>query len=90
MKKTGQCPKCESRKLIIGGKVTGDVGDLLESGNLSLNDLALVVEKDPGALFFTKEERFNIQAWVCGGCGYTEFYTDDADKAYRLYDGDKE
>ena len=84
MKKTGRCPKCESQKLLVDGRVLDKRGL-----NEMDYDLELSVEKDSSATFFKGEQRFTIRAWVCGGCGYTELYTDDASSAYRIYHSDE-
>ena len=83
MKKTKQCPKCESKKILIGARVI----DKASKGGPAL-DLELAVNKDPGALFFKGEERFTIRAWACADCSYTELYTDNADVAYDIAQGD--
>ncbi len=80
MKETGRCPKCESQKLMI------DVRVLDKRGVTEMDyDLELLVVEDSSAIFFRGEKRFTIRACVCGGCGYTELYTDDAAKAYSIY-----
>jgi predicted nucleic-acid-binding Zn-ribbon protein len=83
MKKTNQCPKCESRKILMGARVI----DKASKGGPALN-LELAVNKDPDALLFKGEERFAIRAWACADCGYTELYTDNADVAYNVAQGD--
>ena len=83
MKRTNQCPKCGSRKVLTGARVI----DKASKGGAAL-DLELAVSKDPEALLFKGEERFAMRAWVCAGCGYTELYTDNAGAAYDLARGD--
>jgi predicted nucleic-acid-binding Zn-ribbon protein len=83
MKKTNRCPKCESRKILVGARVM----DKASKGGPAL-DLELAVNKDPDALLFKGEERFAIRAWVCAVCGYTELYTDGAGAAYNVAQGD--
>jgi len=83
MKTTNRCPKCESEKILTGAKVI----DKASRGGPAL-DLELAVHKDPNALIFKGEERFTIRAWACADCGYTELYTDNADVAYNVAQGD--
>lgn len=83
MKKTNQCPKCKSRRILTEARVI----DKASKGGPALN-LELAVNKDPDALLFKGEERFTIRAWVCADCGYTELYTDDAGAAYNVTRGD--
>jgi predicted nucleic-acid-binding Zn-ribbon protein len=83
MRKTNQCPKCESRKILVGARVI----DKASKGGPAL-DLELAVNKDPEALLFKGEQRFSIRAWACADCGYTELYTDNAHVAYDVARGD--
>lgn len=83
MKKTKQCPKCESQKILMDARVV----DKASKGGPAL-DLELAVKKDPDALLFKGEERFTIRSWACADCGYTELYTDNADAAYDIAQGD--
>jgi predicted nucleic-acid-binding Zn-ribbon protein len=83
MKRTNQCPKCESKEILTDARVI----DKASKGGPAF-DLELAVQKDPDALLFKGEERFAIRAWVCAGCGYTEFYTDNAGAAYNTSRGD--
>ena len=82
MKKTGQCPKCESKRILTGARVIdkGRMGD-------PIRDLELAVQNDPDALFLKGEQRFSIRAWACADCGYTELYTDDPGEAYYVFKG---
>jgi len=83
MKKTKQCPKCKSKKILEGARVI----DKASKGGPAL-DLELAVNKNPGARLFKGEERFRIRAWVCSDCGYTEMYTDNSGAAYDISLGD--
>ena len=82
MKKTKQCPKCESKRILIGARVI----DKASKSGPAL-DLELAVNKNPDALLFKGEERFAIRAWACADCGYTELYTMNADLAYTVAKG---
>lgn len=83
MKKTNQCPKCKSRKILVGARVI----DKASKGGPAL-DLELAVKKNPEALLFKGEQRFTIRAWTCADCGYTELYTDNSHVAYDVAHGD--
>ncbi len=83
MKKTKQCPKCESQKILKDARVI----DKASKGGPAL-DLELAVSKNPDALLFKGEKRFPIRAWVCAYCGYTELYTNNVDAAYDIAKGD--
>lgn len=83
MKKTRQCPKCESKKILVGGRV---IDKASQSGPAL--DLELAVNKNPDAVLFKGEERFTIRAWVCADCGYTELYTDNPAAAFDIAHGD--
>lgn len=82
MKTSGTCPKCASAHVIENGRV-------IDKGSRSGPAMALelAVERNPGALLGRGEERFEISAWVCADCGYTELYTANADEAYRIVSG---
>jgi predicted nucleic-acid-binding Zn-ribbon protein len=71
MKKSGKCPKCESTNILCDVKAI-DFGD----SNSQL-DLSLGVEGNPTARFFRQQHRSTLSAWVCGDCGFVEFYADD-------------
>ena len=83
MKKTNQCPKCESKKILTGARVIDKA-----SKHGPAFDLELAVIKNPDALLFKGEERFTVRVWACADCGYTELYTDNAAAAYDISQGD--
>ena len=83
MKKTKQCPKCKSKKILRDARVI----DKASKSGPAL-DLELAVNKNPDALLFKGEERFTVHAWACADCGYTELYTDNTDAAYDIAKGD--
>ncbi|HNB52081.1 MAG TPA: hypothetical protein PK530_09070 [Anaerolineales bacterium] len=70
MKKTGKCPKCESRNIL--GNVPID--DNTYGGILPLS---IRILKKPKALLFQKPVKRTLVAWICTDCGYTELYTHD-------------
>ncbi len=83
MKKTGLCPKCGSGKIVQD--VTAYSKDLWRGGQtLQAVFLKFVAKRRtgkkvlgifPSSEFLASSRR--PKAWVCGECGYTEFYVDD-------------
>ena len=71
MKKTGKCPKCESRN-ILGNVEVPDRGH----NNFTFL-LKISIPRRPKAIFFQKPVERPILAWICTDCGYTELYTHD-------------
>jgi len=66
MKQSGKCPKCGSQNIVQNARPV-----------LSrlVTEVELAVYDKPEALLFKGEkERYELGAWICGGCGYTEFY----------------
>jgi predicted nucleic-acid-binding Zn-ribbon protein len=66
--RNGVCPKCGSR-------------DVLGDSAVALSDGSPVhVQRDGPAGWFgvSLPVYAAVRAWVCRGCGYTEFYTPDA------------
>jgi ribosomal protein S27AE len=71
MKQTGICPKCGSADIVADVKVI-DRGDANYQG-----EMTVATFRDPGALIFKGKQETKVSAWVCGSCGYMEFYADD-------------
>lgn len=65
MKKSRQCLKCDSKKIL---------GNVLVLGGGNKGELLLVATK-PKSLFLGKNATAQTEAWVCVACGYTEFYS---------------
>ena len=72
MKQTGTCPKCGSTDIIADAKAVdrGHGGAIL--------DLSVATFRKPEAIFFKQRRETSLSAWVCAGCGFVEFYADDA------------
>ena len=70
MKQSGKCVKCGSRDIVPDAKVI-DRGH----GNAQL-ELSVATFRKPEALFFKEKQQTTVSAWVCGSCGYIEFYAD--------------
>jgi predicted nucleic-acid-binding Zn-ribbon protein len=71
MKSSGQCPKCESTNILCDVKAI-DLGDYNAQ-----YDLMVGVAANPTARLFRQQHCSTLSAWVCGDCGYVEFYADD-------------
>jgi ribosomal protein S27AE len=70
MKRTGICPKCGSHDIIADAKAI-DRGH----GN-QLRDLSVATFGKPDAIFFKEKQESTVSAWVCGDCGFVEYYAD--------------
>jgi predicted nucleic-acid-binding Zn-ribbon protein len=71
MKKTGKCPKCGSTDVIIDAKAV----DRAHGGSEA--DMKIATFRKPDALVFKQKQETPVSAWVCGSCGFVEFYADD-------------
>ena len=90
MKRSGVCPKCDGKRLLHVTQVadtTGEMGELvgasLKEGATASSSKAwrlarIPVPKDFGSLFRPDGYAAGlVEAYVCRGCGHTEFYTRD-------------
>ncbi len=70
MKQSGICPKCKSTTVVADARVSN-------RQNLGNLDQAFMVSTDlrTDARKFKETRTSVVTAWVCGACGYTEFYT---------------
>lgn len=68
--KNQTCMKCGSNNIIPRVPV-------IDRGSRYFPLSAMIIEK-PDAMIFTHAHTFPISAWVCGECGYAEFYVEDA------------
>ena len=74
------CSKCGSTKIVPRAPVF-DRGDYsTEVGNVRLG-----VARRPQALLFKGQERADIYARLCGDCGHTELFVEDAASIYQAY-----
>lgn len=74
MKQSGECPKCGSTAVVRDAKAI----DHYDYG--IANDMQVGVQRNPQAWIFKNEVRSTLSAYVCGECGYTEFYADEPGK----------
>jgi len=68
-----RCPKCGSTDLIA------DASPLDQSELDATREMRVATYRKPEALVFKGQQTSNLSAWVCGGCGYVEFYADKPD-----------
>jgi hypothetical protein len=72
------CGKCESRRVIPKAKIVS-CADRPDLG------LTAVVARKPQAALFRGEVQTKLSARVCGECGYTEFFADEAGALFDAY-----
>jgi predicted nucleic-acid-binding Zn-ribbon protein len=66
--KSGTCPKCGSNEILADLRVRGGEGHPMYVG---------IVEPEPANrpfIWSPKNEQSQFMAYVCGTCGYTEYY----------------
>jgi hypothetical protein len=72
----GNCPKCNSLKIVRNARVidrNGDYPDKCQS---------VRIERNPKALMFKGAEDFDLFACICGDCGYTELYVKNPEELW--------
>ena len=62
--KDGVCPKCGSQRVVPELQL---VGYLWAESQLAFHE-------KPGGLFSSQPHYAPVKAWLCGECGYVEFY----------------
>ena len=70
MKRTHKCPKCGSSEIIEDAKAIDRSHYGVEA------ELSLATFRKPDAIMFKGKSTTTVSAYVCGGCGYVEFYAD--------------
>ncbi|WP_459554510.1 hypothetical protein [Lacunimicrobium album] len=71
MKQSNTCPKCGSKE-VIADAMAVDHGE----ANMEL-DMTVATFKTPENWLFKGKMSTKVSAWVCGGCGFVEFYADE-------------
>jgi len=69
------CRACESKRVVSGVPLAPQ----------RQGGAALLVHTDPDGILFKGTKMFNLQARVCGDCGYTEFYAPEHADLYLLH-----
>ncbi len=72
------CLKCDSDKIIPNARV-------LDTGQYAAGYLHIAIEGDPDALFFKETTKCEAKVFVCGSCGYVEFYAENPNLIYQAY-----
>jgi len=80
MRKVEQCAKCGSSSVIQRAMVVDKVSAAGAEQNFTVR-----VDSDPTAIMFKKSTRSDVQAWICGQCGYMELYADKPGELYRAF-----
>lgn len=73
--KNGVCPKCNSHDIIP---------DLPASSSPLSKSIGVHTPGEP--IGFTD----TLRVWICGACGYTEFYTRNPEQLLRAYQSARE
>ena len=81
--KDGKCPKCGSAKIMANLNIR-------DKGHLNRPYVARVVVDEPrpanaGISWVGDGASGEVRAWVCSQCGYTEFYTENFENLYNVY-----
>jgi predicted nucleic-acid-binding Zn-ribbon protein len=76
--KSGVCPKCQ------GTSILANIS--LRDAHYGTFDSQVAVNSTPGTVFFPAMVISKIRAWVCEGCGYTEFYVAESAKLGKAID----
>lgn len=76
MRKSGKCPHCGCTLIIERAIV--DCGSVGQQQPVSLR-----VDAKPKAIVLKGAARSSLEADVCTGCGYTEFYASDPQNLLR-------
>lgn len=74
------CAKCGSDRIVPNARVR-DRGHL----NSDAGNLTLIVYEKPDALLFKGAHQGELAARVCGDCGFTELFVEDAPELYDVY-----
>jgi predicted nucleic-acid-binding Zn-ribbon protein len=72
------CPWCGSSKIIKRARV-------LDTGQYSVGELIVEVERNPEALMFRGASRGTLRARICGHCGYTTLFSSNMQELYAAF-----
>jgi predicted nucleic-acid-binding Zn-ribbon protein len=74
------CPKCGSHDIVPEARVI-DRGHM----NDQSKEMRVGVARKPEAWLFKQEERSDLFARICGGCGFAELYVREPRAIYDAY-----
>jgi predicted nucleic-acid-binding Zn-ribbon protein len=77
MRKNGKCPHCGCTVIIERAIV--DCGSVGQQQAVNLR-----VDANPQAIVFKGSVRSSLEADICTGCGYTEFFASDPQNLLRV------
>ena len=72
------CPACGSDKIVPNAQ-------MLDQGQASGGQLLITVMRNPNALFFSQRVMRDVNARVCGACGYIQLRAKDPGALYDAY-----
>jgi ribosomal protein S27AE len=73
------CCKCGSGKIIPDVRA-GERG----VGNVPMS-IAVRVDENPDAVVFKGMHAEDLKAWICGDCGYVEFFVANPQQLFDVY-----
>jgi len=74
-----KCPDCNSEKIIKNAKA-------IDRGESNMNlDLSVAIDKFPDALIFKQRVASDVDADVCGECGFVQFYAKNPEILWEAY-----
>ena len=76
--------KVKNCRVCGSGKIMADVS-VIDTGQNAKGSLMIIVYKKPGALIFKDRHFETLKAWVCGECGYTQFFAEKPKWIYEVY-----
>ena len=80
--KNGTCPKCGATKIMQNVPVQANVISSYGSGLL----MTTLMEPPDESKWIQSvhSERFTFRSWICGTCGYTEFYIHEGERFHEV------
>ena len=73
---TSPCSKCSSTRIVPDAQTYETAG---------AGTLAVCVHSNPEAMLFKGAHTGYLKAKVCGDCGHTELYVENANELYQAY-----
>lgn len=71
--KSGECPKCGSQEVLPDVRI-------IDRGYPVDGELRVEAQARPMALILKGKTKSTLRAWLCGSCGYVEFYSMDPEE----------